>query len=84
MDINISEEAEQLLDEMGEAKIKRYMMSFLKVKTKDKESSDFFFEFSEYLKSCIPNNNGYKHISTFSFEQFLLKKYHGFNVFDLD
>lgn len=43
MDINISEEAEQLLDEMGEAKIKRYMMSFFKVKTKDKESSDFFF-----------------------------------------
>ena len=84
MGIKISEEAEQLFEEMGEAKMKRYMISFLKVKNKDRDSSEFFFEFSEYLKSCIPNSKGYKNISTFSFEQFLLKKYTGFNVFDLD
>ena len=34
MDIKISKEAEQLFEEMGESKMKRYMMSFLKVKNK--------------------------------------------------
>lgn len=83
-DINISEEAEKVLDELGEKNMKKYMLSFLKLKSKDIKNTEFFFEFSKYLKSCVPKKNGYKHISTFSFEQFLLKKYNGFNVFDLE
>lgn len=76
MDINISDEAKELIDEMGENKVTRYMNAYCEFKYDKKKNEDFFLDFSEYLVARKPNKKGYKTISTSSFTDFLFKKYY--------
>jgi len=59
-----------LVEEMGEARVKKYIKAYLELK----QDRNLFLEtFSKYIESRIPDKNGFKPISISSFKKFILE-----------
>lgn len=67
----------KLIDEVGETIFKKYCLIYGQFRKNEANISNYINDFSEYLQSIKYDKKGYRKISKFSFEQFLLKKYYG-------